>query len=193
MAESTELFPEHGNSKVGYKVFIILAEIIQDKTNLGLPAKWNRNYELSRNKHWAQTSSKISLMTANLLFTHRQRTVNMLTDNNPTFNIVKRGNPDEVQDESVYDNLLHIAEFWWGDTEQQAILEQSVINGETYGCAIEKVIFNPDLEFNLGEVETEIVDSYHFGFYPVKSKDIQFLDVWWYCQEYAQPVRRIES
>lgn len=171
--ESTELFPEHGNAKVGYKVFTVLAEIIQDKSNLGLPTKWNRNYELSRNKHWAQPSSKISLMTANLLFTHRQRTVNMLTDNNPTFNIVKRGNPNDIQDESVYDDLLHIAEFWWGDTEQQAILEQSVINGETYGCAIEKIIFNPDLEFNLGEVETEIVDPYHFGFYPVKSKNIQ--------------------
>lgn len=171
--ESTELFPEHGDSKVGYKVFTILAEIIQDKNNLGLPAKWNRNYELSRNKHWAQTSDKISLMTANLLFTHRQRTVNMLTDNNPTFNIVKRGNPDEVQNEDVYDDLLHVAEFWWGDTEQQSVLEKSVQNGETYGCAIEKVIFNPDLEFNLGEVETEIVDPYHFGFYPVKSKDTQ--------------------
>lgn len=171
--ESTELFPEHGDSKVGYKVFTILAEIIQDKNNLGLPAKWNRNYELSRNKHWAQTSDKISLMTANLLFTHRQRTVNMLTDNNPTFNIVKRGNPDEVQNEDVYDDLLHIAEFWWGDTEQQSVLEKSVQNGETYGCTIEKVIFNPDLEFNLGEVETEIVDPYHFGFYPVKSKDTQ--------------------
>lgn len=171
--ESTELFPEHGDSKVGYKVFTILAEIIQDKNNLGLPAKWNRNYELSRNKHWAQTSDKISLMTANLLFTHRQRTVNMLTDNNPTFNIVKRGNPDEIQNEDVYDDLLHIAEFWWGDTEQQSVLERSVQNGETYGCTIEKVIFNPDLEFNLGEVETEIVDPYHFGFYPVKSKDTQ--------------------
>jgi len=170
---STELFKPQGDPKVGYQVFTILSEIIQDKNNLGLPAKWNRNYELSRNKHWAQTSTKISLMTANLLFTHRQRTVNMLTDNNPTFNIVKRGNPEEVQNEDVYDNLLHIADFWWSDTEQQAILEKSVQNGETYGCTVEKVLFNPDLEFNLGEVETEIVDPYHFGFYPVKAKDIQ--------------------
>lgn len=170
--ESTELFPAHGTSKVGYKVFTLLAEVIQDKNNLGLPAKWNRNYELSRNKHWSQSSSTISLMTANLLFTHRQRTVNMLTDNNPTFNIVKRGNPEEIED-SVYDDLLHTAQFWWGDTEQQSILEQSVINGETYGCTIEKVLFNPDLEFNLGEIETEIVDPYHFGFYPVKTKAIQ--------------------
>jgi len=169
---STELFPAQGKAKAGYKVFTILAEVIQDKSNLGLPAKWNRNYELARNKHWAQPSSKITLMTANLLYTHRQRTVNMLTDNNPTFNIVKRGDPNEVQDD-VYDDLLHIADFWWGDTEQQAIFEQSVINGETYGCTVEKVVFNPDLEFNLGEVETEIVDPFHFGFYPVKSKNIQ--------------------
>ena len=169
---ATELFPEHGNAKVGYKVFTILAEVIQDKSNLGLPAKWNRNYELSRNKHWEQPSNTISLMTANLLYTHRQRTVNMLTDSNPTFNVVKRGDPNEFSDD-VYDNLMHISEFWWGDTEQQAIFVKSVLNGETYGCTVEKVVFNPDLEFNLGEVETEIVDPYHFGFYPVKSKDIQ--------------------
>ena len=102
---STELLREHSNSKVGYEVFTLLAEVIQDKNNLGLPAKWNRNYELSRNKHWAQPSSKISLMTANLIYTHRQRTVNMLTYNNPTFNIVKRGNPKEAED-NVYDDLV---------------------------------------------------------------------------------------
>lgn len=171
MPESFELIPQHGDPKAGYRVFTILAEIIQDKSNLGLPKKWNRNYELSRNKHWAKSSDTISLMTANLLYTHRQRTVNMLTDNNPTFNIVKRGAPEE--DEKAYSNLLHVADFWWGDTEQQSVLEKSVQNGETYGCTIEKVVFNPDLEYNLGDVETELVDPYHFGFYPVNSKDIQ--------------------
>ena len=173
--QMTELFPEYKNPKVGYKVFTILAEVIQDKTALGLPAKWKRNYELGKNKHWAMPSNKITLMTANLLYTHRQRTVNMLTDNDPVFNIVKRGNPQEVEGDT-YDNLSRIAEFWWGDTEQQTVLRKSVQNGETYGCTIEKVSFNPEKEYNLGEVEAEVIDPFHFGFYPVKSDDIQKAD-----------------
>ena len=46
-------------------------------------------------------------------------------------------------------------------------MEGSIQNGETYGCTVEKVVFNPDLEYGLGEVETEIIDPFHFGFYPV--------------------------
>ncbi len=173
--ESTELIPPKGDGQVGYKVFNLLALVLKDKSNLGLPGKWNSHYKLSRGKHWAKKSKKVSLVTANLLFTHRQRTVNMLTDNNPTFNVVKLGNPDEIEDE-IYDDLLHTAEHWWTDQEQQAVLEKSIINGETYGCTIEKVVFNPDLEFGMGEAETQLVDPHHFGFYPVKSKEIQKCD-----------------
>lgn len=173
--ESTELLPPKGNPQVGFKLFTLLATVIKDKGNLGLPAKWNRFYELSRAKHWAKKSKKVSLVTANLLFTHRQRTVNMLTDNNPTFNVVRLGNPEEIKEEQ-YDDLLHVAEHWWTDQEQQAVLEKSVINGETYGCTIEKSVFNPELELGMGEVETELVDPYHFGFYPVKCKNVQKAD-----------------
>ncbi len=94
---------------------------------------------------------------------HRQRTVNMLTDNSPTFNVTRMG---EAGDEDVFLTLERLARHWWIEQEQQAVLEKSVINGETYGVAVEKVIFDPDLEYGLGEVRTVAVDPFRFAVYP---------------------------
>lgn len=170
--EYPELFPPEGDYRVGYKVFTILDEILQDKNDLGLPGKWNRHYELGKNKHWKTATKKASLVSANLLFTHRQRTVNMLTDNNPTFNVARIGDYEE----EIFQTLLRTADFWWRDQEQQHVLEVSVNQAETKGCVVEKSSFNPDLEYGLGEAETESVDPFHFGFYPVKAKDSQKAD-----------------
>jgi hypothetical protein len=169
---SKELLPPEGDTNLGYRIFEILEEIVKFKNELGLPGKWNRNYELGKNKHWKQDSNKVTLITANLLHAHRQRTVNTLTDNNPTFNVRQVGEVEQEK-EAVFDSLLWTSEFWWQDQEQQSVMELSVINGETYGLTIEKVRFNAELEYGLGEVETEVVDPYHFGWYPCKTKKIQ--------------------
>jgi len=168
----SELLPPEGDLNVGYRIFELLEQVVKFKNELGLAAKWNRHYELAKNKHWKQESSKATLITANLLFAHRSRTVNVLTDNNPTFNIQQVGETNEEKEEILL-NLLRTSEFWWGDTEQQAVLEKSISNGETYGCTIEKMIFNEELEYGIGEVETVLVDGYHFGMYPVKCMDVQ--------------------
>lgn len=171
--ESNELIPPVGDKDVGYIIFRILDEILADKELLGLPRKWQRNYELSRNRHWKGSGgSKVSLVSANLLHDHRQKTVNMLTDNNPVFNVAMIGGPGDV-DEQMQEDLLHGAEYWWNEQEQQSVLEASVITGEIYGCTVEKVIFNDELEYGMGEIETELPDPYHFGFYPVKCKKLQ--------------------
>jgi len=168
----TELIPPEGDKEVGRKIFQILTEIIDDKINLGLHEKWLEHYKLGKNKHWKKTAKKIPLISGNLLFVHRQRTVNMLTDNNPTFNVVKVGEIEEKQ-EDLFLHLQRATDFWWRETEQQDVLESSVINGETYGVTIEKVIFNPELEYEMGEVETIEVDPFQFGCYPVKWKKNQ--------------------
>jgi len=168
----TEFLPPPGDEMLGFRIFSYLGDILQDKADLGLPDRWLRNYQLAKNKHWLSSSTKATLVSANLLFSHRTRTVNLLTDNNPTFNLSQQGDP-ETTDRKIYDTLLHTAEHWWTETEQQSVLEQSVTNGETNGCCIEKVVFNPDLEMGLGEVETLVIDPYHFGVWPVKCKDIQ--------------------
>lgn len=178
MANEHELIPQNGellhpegHPMLGYRVFNLLAAVVQHKADLGLPEKWNRNYELGKNKHWRQTSKKAALVSANLLFTHRTRTVNMLTDNNPVFNIKATG-AIEAAKEDIYNALMKCAEWWWHDQEQQALLEETVINGETYGLTVEKMLFNPDLEQGLGEVETVIVDPFHFGWWPLKQNKL---------------------
>ena len=169
---STELIPPEGTEDVGLRVFEILHEILQDKANLGLPNKWIRHYKLSKNKHWQSTSKRASFVSANLLFRHRQQTVNMLTDNNPTFNVTKMGDPDQYPDD-IYDDLLHTAQHWWIDQEQQGVLGDSIQNGEMYGCTIEKSIFNTELEFGTGEIESVVVDPFNFGIYPVECQKVQ--------------------
>ena len=169
-----ELLPPENHPRVGYRVFEILAEILQDKNDLGLPAKWMRAYELSKNRHWRNTSKKAPLVTANMLHSHRVRTVNTLTDNNPTFNVIQVGEVEgDPEKEDIFDTLLKTAEFWWTDTEQQSVLEETVLNGELYGATFEKVIFDRTLEGGLGEVETLTVDPWHIGWYPVKCKKIE--------------------
>lgn len=173
--ESAELLPPEGHKDVGTRVFEILGEIVADKESRSLPKKWSRNYELSRNKHWrAKSTKKVALVSANLLHTHRSRTVNLLTDNNPTFNIRKIGRNKE--NEPIFESLLKTAEFWWRDQEQQHVLEKSVTNGETYGVTVEKVHFDPNLEFGIGEVKTDLIDPFYFGVYPVNKTDNQEAD-----------------
>lgn len=173
MAHATapgELIPPENHPEVGRKIFKLLEQIITFKSEQGLPAKWHRCYELTRNKHWRNQAKKgVALVTANLLFTHRQRTVAMLTDNNPTFNIAQVGELDPEREEMV-NILLHTAEHYWSSTDQQPLLEESVLNGETYGITIEKGRFDPDDEYGMGEVKFELVDPYHFGWFPVKAK-----------------------
>jgi hypothetical protein len=172
LAKYAEVLPPKDDVKVGPEVFKILEAILRHKQDLGLPAKWHRCYELSRNKHWRNPTSKAPLVSANLLFSHRQRTVSALTDNNPTFNVNQVGAVEEGMEE-IFHKLLKTAEFWWSDMEQQGVLERSVGNGELYGCTIEKVAFNADLEYGQGEVEAIVVDPMHFGFYPVKTQELQ--------------------
>lgn len=169
MLVDTNLIPPEGDPKVGRKVFEILDEILTYKESLGLPEKWNRAYELTKNRHWKKTTKKASLVTANLCFKHRQRTTNMLTDNNPTFNISKAGM--EEGKEEFYDKLLRLSEYWWRDTEQQHILEKSVARCEENGACVEKVVFDPEREYGLGEVTTEIIPLYNVGFYPTTQSD----------------------
>jgi len=167
-----ELIPEEGHPDVGPKCYRLIMDVIADKAGLGLHDKWQRWYELGRNKHWKMKSDKVPQVSVNLLHKHRQKLINQLTDNNPTFNVRGLGMMPQGQDDAV-NKILKASEYWWNETEQQAKLGQTVYNGETYGITIEKMIFNPELELGIGEVETVIVDPYHFGLWPVKTMDVQ--------------------
>ncbi len=167
-----ELLPPAGDVRaVGRRVFGIMEEAVRAKADMGLHDMWARNYRLGRNRPWrGATPAGVPLSSANLLHMHRQRTVNMLTDNSPTFNVTRMG---EAGDEDVFLTLERLARHWWIEQEQQAVLEKSVINGETYGVAVEKVIFDPDLEYGLGEVRTVAVDPFRFAVYPPDCLDVR--------------------
>ena len=170
MADKTprELIPQEGNEKVGLEVFKLVAEIMEDREATGRPQMWKRSYELGRNKPWKQKSDKVPLNTANLIYTHRERTVNEGTDNNPTFNVAPLGMiPEEKA--AMFETLTRTPEYWWQDQEQQDVLEMSMRTGETYGEVFEKVMFNPTLEYGMGEIETTTIDPYHLGWVPVKA------------------------
>ena len=171
---SYELIPQEGDPKVGKKCFQILGVVVADKIRIGLPEKWRRAYAVRRNQPWKAKSTKVPLASANLLYTHTQRTVNTMTDNNPTFNVTAIGETTPEQADILAD-MERAAEQWWNDQEQQDVLETSCLNGEQYDIAIEKVIFNPELEFGLGEVETINIDPFCFGWYPVKLADARNL------------------
>lgn len=164
------LIPPAGSPDVGKKVFECLGEILEDKIALGLHERWIEFYRLSRNRAWKRNSQTVPLVSANLLHTHRQRTVNTLTDNDPAFNVLALSNEDKT--DSVF-KVQKQCEYWWRETEQQGIFEESVRNGETYGIAVEKVMFDSTLESGIGEVRTVVVDPFHFGVYPVTAKNSQ--------------------
>lgn len=168
--EFPELLPPPGHEKVGPRIFALLEEVVKDKISLGLHDKWLYFYKLGRNKHWKREAREVPLATANLLHVHRQRTVNMLTDNNPTFNLVEVGS---TTDDDRIERLQKMAMYWWREEEQQSHYEDSVRDGETYGLTIEKVVFNPDREGGLGEIETINVDPFHYGLWPIKCRQVQ--------------------
>ena len=166
-----QLIPAEGQEDVGIKVFAILEEILKEKENQGLISKWQRNYELGRGKHWRSVSKKVPLRKANLLHLFRQRTVNNLTDNNPTFNVRVVGHVDQEDGEDKLGKLHRQTEYWWQESEQQELLESSIRNGETYGCCIEKMTYSQIGPWDIGDAETVVVDPFHFGFYPTKIRD----------------------
>ena len=164
--KSGELIPPEKDDDVGPAVYKVLAQILKYKAAMGFPEKWKRGYELKKGKHWRNTAQKgIPFIAVNLVYTHLQKNVNMLTDNNPTFNIARLADVKPAEEEA-FELMQHSAEHWWIDQEQQDVLDTSVNKGENYGCCIEKVIFNSDLFYGQGEVETINVDPFHFGVYP---------------------------
>lgn len=162
--EVNSLLPPEGDQTVGHVAFTILEAVIRDKDRKRLPQKWHRNYEMYRNHHWRSgRAAPIPLASISLVNTHIERTVNILTDNNPTFDVI--GENDDVADK-----LHSTARYWWNETEQQDVFADSIKMAEVHGTTIEKVIFNPTLNNGLGEVETIVIDPHNFGFWPLNER-----------------------
>ncbi len=172
------LIPPEQDRNVGKKVFAMLEAILKDKEDIGrtgTDGKWIRNHQLVHGVHFrSKPLKKVPLVPVNFIKDHLVRTVNELTDNNPTFEVKRYGEISDEQKKS-FDLIQRIVESWWNDTEQQDKLDTSVTNGETYGITIEKMVFDPDAEYGQGEAKTVIVDPFCFGWWPLKLTDISEL------------------
>jgi len=159
---TTCIIPKAGHLNVGHMCFNTLAEVIRDKDKKKLPQKWFRNYELYRARHWkSQGAAKLS--TVNLIWNYITRTTNLLTDNNPTFDIA-------AEDDKMASILHKAARYWWNEEEQQDVFADSVEMSEINGCVVEKVVFNPSMKNGIGEVDVLTVDPHNFGFWPLNEK-----------------------
>jgi hypothetical protein len=165
-ALTTCIIPEAGHENVGHYCFTILGQVVSDKDKKKLPAKWLRNYELYRAKHW-KSQGKTKLSTVNLIWNYITRTVSLLTDQNPTFDIMAA---EQDKKDKIASKIHNVARYWWNETEQQEILSDSVTMSEINGCVVEKTVFNPTLNNGIGEVETITVDPHNFGFWPLDEK-----------------------
>ena len=171
--ESNELLPPEDHPDLGTRAFSLLSEILEHRKTLNQPAKWSHWYGLGRNRHWkAAKVNGVALVSANLLHRHRTRTVNMLTGSNPSFEVARLGLPEDYPEEG-FQTILRTCDDWWRNTEQQPLLDRSITNGETYGTTIEKVIFNPDINHSIGEVDPQLLDPFYFGVYPPRALDNQ--------------------
>jgi hypothetical protein len=164
------IIPGAGDKKVGATVFNLLHKAVKDKDNIGVHARVKRNHALRNGDHWKQKNKEVPMVVANLIFNHMQKNCNLLTDNNPIFNVVKSGDISQEQEDS-FELLQKTAEHWWNEQEQQQVFEDTVLGGEEYGVTIEHVKFNRELEWGIGEVEVLNIDPLYFGFYPPTLKN----------------------
>lgn len=168
----TELIPPAGSDGVGYAIADMMEQILAYRDEMELAERCVRYYKLRKNEHWKHQNKALNLLSANLLGSHHQKTCNMLTDNNPTFNAVPGGEMgDEAQEKLSL--LENITDSWWIDTEQQSVFEESVHVGELYGTVAEHVFFDIEDNFPTGEVNTRTLDPLYVSLYPPRCRKLK--------------------
>lgn len=188
---NNSLIPPENDPKAGLAIFELLHKVIKDKEDIGVHDRIKRNHELKMGKHWKSDSGEVPLVVANMLWNHMNKNVNLLTDNNPIFNVAKIGEIEGKEEDNL-DIIQRTAEHWWNEHEQQAVFEDTVNYGEEYGVTIEYTKFNRHLEES-GEVETLNIDPLYFGFYPPELKnprDLNKCDAVFYF--YPMSVREVK-
>ena len=166
------LLPPGGHAKIGDKVLGITEKCLKHKEAMGIPKKLNRNYELRANQHWENESDEVTLLTANFLGVHHTKSVNAITNNNPTFNVSQNGEIEGKADE-LLDQLRRVCDNWWVTTDQQQTYEESVSTGGRDGTVAEKLWFDVEDNFPYGEVVTETLDMLSFSMYPCSARKVK--------------------
>ena len=153
--------PPEGSPEVGRWVWEKYLVMRNHRDRQGLPEVWSHNHELYRGRFF-KNKSKWSQVLVNLVWKTINALKSHMTDNRPKCSILPRGEtPEQVAKawQARYDA-------WWMSTRQQYHLQESVGRSELYGYQVDQMLFNPDLEGGLGEVETRRIDTYGFLTWP---------------------------
>lgn len=187
----TELIPPAGSDGVGVAVTEMMNQILDYREDMKFAERCVRFYKYRKAEHWNTKNKDLNLLSVNLLGSHHQKTVNMLTDNNPTFNAVPGGDLGDSAQEQL-SLLENVTDSWWIDTEQQNVFEESVHVGELYGTVGEHVYFDVSVNFPYGEVVTETLDPLYVSLYPPKCRKIEKAEavLRWYPMSVREAKRR---
>jgi len=163
--DNNELIPPKGHKGVGLAVESIFKEVVEYRDEFNFSKNMTRYYSLRCNNHWRFEDSELNLISANMLGTYHKKTVNQLTDNNPTFNAVPDGDlGDDAQEQLSL--LTNVIDTWWIDNEQQSVLEESVYTGELYGFVAEYAYPDSTINFPVGDISVDTLDPMYFSLYP---------------------------
>ena len=161
--------PKEDVEGVGKAVVKMMDEILAFREEDGLGKRCTRFYKMKKNKQWKYENKDLNLLSANLCGAHHKKTVNMLTDNNPDFDIVPDGELGEDAEEML-SLQKHNVDAWWRDTEQQNVFRESVGLGELYGTVGEFGYIDNTIDFPHGDVSVDSLDIMYFSLYPPRCR-----------------------
>lgn len=156
--------PPEGDPRVGPWAWEKIGIMRKYRDTLDLPSLWSHFHELYRNRIF-RTKSKFAQTPINLYFKVINALKANLTDQKPKASIMSRGDTaDDIADgwQAKYDE-------WWEHSKQQKCLELSVGNSELYGFAMDKMVFDPELEAGIGDIRTVRGDTFGVMLWPKHS------------------------
>lgn len=166
---SNELIPPKDDDGVGEAVNKLQAEIFTYRDDENLPDRLNRYYRMKRNKHWKYQSKDMVLLSANLIGTHHRKMVDLLTANNPTFDITPAADLGDEGEEILLTQKA-VTDTWWNDTEQQEVFRESVDVGEMDGTVGEFGYHDQTIDFPHGDVSFDTMKLLYMSLYPPRER-----------------------
>jgi hypothetical protein len=172
MTENKQLIPPTGDLDLGKKIFSLVEAGIGKKEKRGLHDKWIKSYKQLRNRFFKQASTVARpLLAANLTQKHVRDTVARLTRGQPTYNVMPVGATMNGAEE-LCEKAHRLTQYKWNEREFQRVYRSAVNDGETYGCVISKVVFDPRIEWE-GDADWKLIDPFRFVPYPDNVINIQ--------------------
>lgn len=132
-----------------------------DFQNEHLHKKWKRFDEIYRSSQWQESlPPDRSAPVLNFTFAVIQSLVPRLTANNPEVHVKPRQSPDDT---ALADKLQAALDYLWYTNHMKGVkLPEAVIHALKYGTGLFKVVWDPELHDELGDVKYTVVHPMNF-------------------------------